>query len=180
VRGIDFASSAQFGKSSTDSQYMTGAERWIALTLGATAILALSGCTVESHAALGFGVASDGTPVGFLQVCSEHIDGVTVYKTDRDHIGTWTVQPSAVGFATWSLVSGGNGWTVTEALALKPGQSYHSYGWTNDNSSSAAGPDITSEQLAAMTPGQVLWDGQDGGQVTSLPDFKAHACDRYQ
>lgn len=158
----------------------------LGLSLAAAVALVTTGCTVESRAIAGVGVGTDGAPVGFLQVCSEHIDGASIYQTDKDHLGTWTVKPAATGFATWSLASGGNGWTVTEPFAsLKSGQTYTMFGWTNDNTSAADGVEFTTANLATMKPGQVRYwfrgadpEGkQDGYVVTSVEQFQRNACD---
>jgi hypothetical protein len=161
----------------------------LGLTVAVATALVTTGCTVEARAVAGVGVGMDGEPVGFLQVCSEHIDGATVYQTDQDHLGTWTVKPAAKGFATWSFAVGGDGWTVTEPFAtLKPGQTYHLYGWTKDNSSSADSVVFSPTDLAAMKPGQVrYWSGRSDASgnndlevVTSVAQFQQHACDRYR
>lgn len=140
-----------------------------------------SACSVDDRAVVGLAVSADGSPMGVLQVCSKHIDGVTIYQTDNDHLGTWTVDPAATGFSTWSLVHGGSGWTVeTPLAALKPGQTYDMYGWTKNNTSAADGPEFTPEQLAALKPGQVLWDPlEKDAPVVTLAYFRQHACDRY-
>ena len=164
--------------------------QWQLGLLGLTLIMAVAlvttGCTVEARAVAGVGVGPDGGPVGFLQVCSEHIDGATVYQTDTDHLGTWAPTPAATGFATWSLAGGGNGWTVTEPFAsLKAGQTYHLYGWTTDNTSSAVAVDFTVADLTAMKPGQVRYlsghadssGNNDLEVVTSVAQFQQHACD---
>ena len=110
----------------------------------------------------GVGVGTDGRPVGFLRVCS---------------------------YATWSVDSGGNGWAVTKPFAtLKPGQAYHLYGWTNDNTSPADPVDFTAADLAAMKPGQVRYRSgranatgdKDLEVVTTAVQFQQHACDRYR
>lgn len=155
-------------------------------TLATVVALVTTGCTVEARAIAGVGVGADGGPVGFLQVCSDHIDAATVYQTDKDHLGTWTVTPAATGFATWPLASGGNGWAVTEPFAnLKAGQTYHLYGWTKDNTSSAVAVDFTVADLAAMKPGQVRYPAGRADSsgthsfevVTSVARFQQHACD---
>jgi hypothetical protein len=165
-------------------------QRWqrasLGVIVGTLVVLTTAGCTVESRAVAGVGVGADGSPIGYLKVCSEHIDGATVYQTDDDHLGKWTVKPSATGFATWSFAYGGNGWTVSDAFVrLPPEQTYSLYGWTDDNTSSADAVDFTLAGLASMKPGQVRYwfrgadpDGkQDGYVVTSVEQFRAHACD---
>ena len=84
----------------------------------------VSGCSVDPHASVALGLGADGSPVAYLQVCSKHIDGVTIYRGNTD-LGKWAADRPATGFSTWSLATGGNGWTVTKPLAaLNPGRSY--------------------------------------------------------
>jgi hypothetical protein len=146
----------------------------------AAAVVGLtSGCTVEARGVMGIGVGADGDPVAFLQVCSDHIDGATAYVTDSDHRGSWTADPAATGFATWSLLDGGDGWSVAEPfVAPEPGQVYSLYGWTRDNSSSATSVSFTAADLAGMKPGQVRYN--DVTVVTTVEEFRQHACDPYR
>ncbi len=147
----------------------------------------LSGCTVPATGLAGIGTGADGSPVGFLEVCGGHIDGATVYQTDNDHLGSWSVKPAASGYTSWSLRSGGDGWTATEPFVpLHPHQTYSLYGWTNDNSSSADAVEFTSADLASIPHGQVrYWSGslKDNGDgiyiVGTVDQFKKLACQLY-
>jgi hypothetical protein len=96
-------------------------------------------------------------------------------------LGEWTANRPATGFSTWSLATGGNGWTVTKPLAaFKPGRLYDMYGWTNNDSASADGPEFTPEELSALKPGEVLWEPpQNGTPAVTLAYFRQHACDLY-
>ena len=161
----------------------------LGVAAGIFVAFAAAGCTVESRAVAGVGVGADGNPIGFLQVCSEHIDGATVYQTDADHLGMWTIKPAANGFTTWSFANGGNGWKVSNPFVrLASGQSYTLYGWTEDSTSSADSVDFTLAELTKMKPGQVrYWSGHSDASgindlevTTTVADFKQHACDRYR
>ena len=158
----------------------------IAVGTALTAAL-LNACTVPGTAVAGVGVSADGSPVGYLQVCSHSIDGATLYVTEPNSVGEWEVSPSMNAFSSWSLPSGGSGWRVTEPMTtLQPGTEYILYGWTHDNSASADAVHFTTDDLAAMHPGQVRYwageesEGADVAVTTSVADFKAHACDIFE
>ena len=57
-------------------------------TLAAAAVVAAAlttgGCTVPAVGAVGIGVDANGDPVGFVQVCRDHIDGATIYLSTDD------------------------------------------------------------------------------------------------
>lgn len=154
-----------------------------AIATWSVAVLA-SGCTVGRGAVAGMGVDSDGNPVGYLQVCHDHIDGATIYIDDAHEFGSWESSPAATGFATWSMTDPSGTWTATDPLdRLRPRTTYVMYGWTSDNSSSAASVEFTIEELASMKPGQVrYWVGttadlkSDVYTVTSEDEFRRNAC----
>lgn len=130
----------------------------------------------------GVGVDAQGKLVGYLQVCHDRIDGVSMYL-DEDHgVGQWTSVPATTGFATWSLAAPSEPWTPTDPLGnLKPNTMYSMYGWTSDNSWSTVHVTFTLEDLAAMKPGQVRWAGKLKGMisvetVTSEQEFRSKAC----
>jgi hypothetical protein len=156
-----------------------------ALVVAGSAVLLTAGCTVPESAVAGIGVDTQGNPVGYLKVCHEHIDGATVYIDDAHTFGSWESAPSATGFATWSLATPSGTWKVDAPLAkLKPRTTYNLYGWTNDNSSSAAAVSFTLEDLAVMKPGQVrYWAGtstadgmNDVYSIASEDEFRRTAC----
>jgi hypothetical protein len=79
----------------------------------------------------------------------------------------------------------GGTWKADHPLGkLKPRTTYDLYGWTTDNSSSAAAVSFTLEDLAAMKPGQVrYWAGNTTGDemvgvysVASEEEFRRTAC----
>jgi hypothetical protein len=65
-----------------------------------------------------------------------------------------------------------------------PGAEYYLYGWTEDNSSSAANATFTLADLTSLKPGQVMyWSGRTNDAVTkniptvtSEDDFRRDAC----
>lgn len=125
---------------------------------------------------------AQGNPVGFLQVCHDHIDGVTLYLDEARNLGKWTSAPASTGFTTWSLADPVEPWTPKEPLgSLKPNTMYSMYGWTSDNSWSTTHVTFTLEDLAAMKPGQVRWAGKLKGMisvetVTSEQEFRSKGC----
>ncbi|MEO7261665.1 MAG: hypothetical protein ABI047_10485, partial [Jatrophihabitantaceae bacterium] len=124
-----------------------------------------SGCTVPVRAVAGIGVDAGGRVVGYLRVCSHHIDGATLYHDQDDRLGSWTAPQRVTGFTSWTLASTPSGWRADPPLArLRPATEYTLYGWTSDSSSSAADVTFSLEQLAKLTPGQVIhWSGNDSG-----------------
>jgi hypothetical protein len=146
----------------------------------------LAGCTVPVVGLAGIGVDDKGAPVGYLQVCHDHLDGATVYTDGKDDDqGRWKASPAVTGFARWSLTDPGEGWTAKTALGqLKPGVKYNLYGWTEDSSSSASNVTFTKEDLVRLKPGQVLYssgktnaDGtEDLPAVSSESEFHTNAC----
>ncbi len=162
----------------------------LAAALGA--VVALSGCTVPVVGATGVAVDASGRPVGYLAVCSEHIDGATLYFEDPTRsvedrsveVGEWTADRPVTSLASWSMGERAEGWTSTKPLAaLEPGREYVMYGWTKDNSSSTIDVVFTVEQLQALEPGQVLYfdgfneEGQQDRYDTGSPgQFQTAAC----
>ena len=144
----------------------------------------LAGCTVPIVGLAGIGVDNKGAPIGYLQVCQDHLDGATVYTDGKDDDqGSWKASPAVTGFARWSLTDPGEGWTTKTTLGqLKPGVKYNLYGRTEDASSSAADVTFTKEDLARLKPGQVLYGkiNADGTEllpaVSSESEFRTNAC----
>jgi len=102
----------------------------------------------------------------------DYLDGATVYTDGKDDgQGSGKVLPAVTGFARWSLTDPGEAWTAKAALGqLKPGVNYILYGWTKDNSSSAAGVLFTKEDLVDLKPGQVLYPSGKANE-TGPEDF---------
>lgn len=155
---------------------IAGMRRVLPVAVAAATVLLTAGCTVPQVGDVGIGVDDKGNPVGYLQVCQEHIDGTTIYIDDAHTFGSWTASPPVSGFSTWSLKDPSGVWTAEDPLhKLKPRTTYTMDGWTTDNSSSASAVDFTVEQLAAMKPGQV-WTG---AEVTTEDQFRQNACKRF-
>ncbi|HEX8096332.1 hypothetical protein [Jatrophihabitans sp.] len=130
----------------------------------------------------GIGVDAGGRIVGYLRVCSHHVDGATLYHEQEDHLGSWTAPNHVTDFTSWTLGSPPSGWKADPPLAgLLPATDYTLYGWTSDNSSSAAGVSFTLEKLSTLTPDHVMhWSGTNSGgdvyKVDSVEEFRRSAC----
>ncbi|MER6786720.1 hypothetical protein ABT330_19240 [Streptomyces sp. NPDC000658] len=171
---------------------------------GLAALTSLTGCTVPIAGLTGVTVSEDGQPVGVLMVCHDHIDGALLYTdgdgegtgadgsdedategSESEDVGRWSSSEPVTGFVSWPLTAGGGGWRVDEPMpaALRPRQTYHLFGGTDDSSWSTADVSFTPEQLAALAPGRVRYFAGDvrgadaTGHVTgSLAQFRAAAC----
>ncbi|MGW1465633.1 hypothetical protein ACWCPT_15005 [Streptomyces sp. NPDC002308] len=173
---------------------------WSAIRRGAGALAAIaalaatSGCTVPIDAVAGISMSGDGHLLGAIMVCGHHIDGATLYthtETDSGEsggsrtVGSWTADtPLEKGLTTWSLDSPSPGWTATTPLEpLAAGTTYILYGWTEDNSWSAADISFTVADRDRLAPGSVLREsvtkpGETVSFTSSLAEFKASACDK--
>ena len=126
----------------------------------------------------GVGLDDEGYLVGYLEVCSEHLDGATISgPDDGDVVGRWQSSVPVTHSASWSLADPQEGWTAVEQPSeLEPGVTYRVQGWTLDGSFTASGVDFTAEDLAAIEPGQVLFV-EDGHMAAGAPDvFRTYAC----
>ncbi|MGW3386917.1 hypothetical protein [Streptomyces cinereoruber] len=151
----------------------------------AGAALLLSGCTVPVAGVAGVTVGKDGTPVGVIAMCKEHVDGATLYadaegpEAQKD-MGSWSRGTPLTGLTTWPLSSPGAGWTAEKPLGrLAPGQVYVMYGWTEDNSWSTSSVSFTTKDLESLTVGQVHYRSGDMAGTASLEDFRDKACDEF-
>lgn len=162
----------------------------VVVVLGA---LLLTSCTVPQGALSGVGVDSSGKLVGYLHVCHDSIDGATLYydtsstraTASTSRAGSWVAAAPVTGTASWSLTSPAIAWTaVTPLEPLAQQREYTLYGWTNDNTSSAAEVTFTLAEVSNLAPGEVLhWSGRSGGsperglnEVSTLADFESKAC----
>jgi hypothetical protein len=157
----------------------------VALSLVTVLSFALGGCSVLPVGLAGIGVDASGAPIGYLQVCRKHVDGATLYIDDDHVIGSWQASPTVTDFARWSLTDPGEGWkTETPLGQLQPGVKYEFYGWTSDNTASAAHTSFMAEDLSGLKPGQVrYWSGKENTQGTedllmtsSEDEFRSNAC----
>ncbi|MFF6832906.1 hypothetical protein ACFY84_13685 [Streptomyces sp. NPDC012438] len=145
----------------------------------------LSGCTVPVAGVAGVTVGKDGSPVGVIAMCEEHVDGATLHTDAEDpgaqeDAGVWKHDGPITGLTTWPLASPGDGWTAEKPFGrLAPGQAYRMYAWTEDDSWSTSGVSFTTEDLAALTPGQVRYGADDMIGTAPLEDFREKACEGF-
>ncbi|MEE4545783.1 hypothetical protein V2S66_27915 [Streptomyces sp. V4-01] len=165
--------------------------RVVAAGVAVCGLLGLTtGCTVPVGAVTGITVTPDGSPVGVIRTCGHAIDGATLYVSADDPAketenGKWTSRVPLSGLTTWPLAAAGPGWTTRRPLTpLAEHTVYTLYGWTSDNSSSAAAVDFTPADLRALSPAQVRYDAPglpdadaDGQVTVALSAFRAHACE---
>ncbi|MFC9688043.1 hypothetical protein ACFTSF_05850 [Kribbella sp. NPDC056951] len=169
--------------------------RWVGISLVvALGLGCLTSCGVPGGGV--FGMLADGTAV--VQMCEGHIDGATLYLTDPsvpegeephdEMIGEWVADPSVTGFSQFSLQDGGNGWTLKGRLKPRdPAKRYTIYGWTYDNSWSAAHLNFSQDELAKLKPGELVSlptdlpeeDVEVPNRVWTLTEFQAKACEVY-
>ncbi|MFF2778992.1 hypothetical protein ACFVU3_29380 [Streptomyces sp. NPDC058052] len=154
-----------------------------------TAALLLTGCSPTAPAGLaGVSVAEDGTPLGVILMCHDHVDGAVLHPDDapqepREITGDWRHDGPVTGFTTWPLIQtagapAAEGWTPeAETDRLEKGRGYRLAGWTDDDTWSAAPVRFTPEDLARLKPGQVRYTLDDEIRTTSLDDFRDRACD---
>ncbi|MDX3070997.1 hypothetical protein [Streptomyces sp. MI02-7b] len=154
---------------------------------GIAVLAALTGCSPLGVGVTGITVAEDGTPVGVMLVCHDHIDGASLYDVDADEadeIGSWSRRKPATGFSVWSLRTGGRGWRAgTPLAALDPHHTYTLRGWTDNHSAMTFEVTFTAAQLARLEPGQVRYlkgegpgTDRDGYATVSMDAFRADAC----
>ncbi|MFF5391146.1 MULTISPECIES: hypothetical protein [unclassified Streptomyces] len=160
----------------------------VAIAAAAAAVGAaplLSGCTVPVAGVAGVTVGKDGSPVGVIAMCEEHVDGATLHTDAEDpgaqeDAGVWKHDGPITGLTTWPLASPGDGWTAEKPFGrLAPGQAYRMYAWTEDDSWSTSGVSFTTEDLAALTPGQVRYGADDMIGTAPLEDFREKACEGF-
>jgi hypothetical protein len=155
----------------------------------------LTACGPPSAGTMGVTVDASGRPVGVLEVCEGHVDGVRLYETpvgDADQstpaqvVGDWVVSPAVTSSSRLDLGRPTGAWRAeTPLAALEQGRSYTLYGWTNDSSWSAGGVEFSREDLELLRPGQVRYDAglhadeenpEDTTATVSAGEFRARAC----
>ncbi|MFH8729593.1 hypothetical protein [Streptomyces termitum] len=158
-----------------------------AAAVGAAALL-LTGCATPPAGLAGVTVAEDGTPLGILLMCHDHLDGATLSPADAPAdaspaTAVWRHDGPVTGFTSWPLIrtSGvpeAERWTSkTETTRLEKGRSYRLAGWTEDGSWSAVPVRFTPEDLARLKPGEVRHTLDGETRVSLLDDFRDRACD---
>lgn len=151
-----------------------------ALTLGTVVVLlGLTGCSVPSNGWMGLLRSESDSLFAVVQMCDESVDGATIYKvsgpgeqtTARAHFGNPVSDTGAAEIATLE--------------DLDAEKEYRLYGWTDANTSSAAGPNFTRNDVARLDPGEMLAIDLDADEYTtrtvSPEDFKAMVlshCDK--
>jgi hypothetical protein len=166
---------------------------WSVVLLLALAVV-LTACGPPSAGVMGVTVDASGRPVGVLEICEGHIDGASLYETSVDesaqpdprHLGDWVVAPAVTSSSRLDLTRPAGAWQIETPLAtLQPGTSYTLYGWTHDNSWSAAGVEFSPEDLKQLRPGQVRYDAglhadednpEDTTATVPVGEFRSRAC----
>ncbi len=156
---------------------------WLVLGL----VLLLAGCGAPTGGQTAVGVDQNGSPVAYVVMCEGHIDGLTLYHGDNDRSVTVADVDAPAPVTTTAqvdLADPTDGWRVrTPLAALVDGTVYAMYGGSLDNSSSSAHVQFTTDQLAALRPGQVLTQEYDEKKddvlnvISAVADFQEHACD---
>ena len=138
----------------------------------------LVACSVESTGVTGVGIDDSGGLVGYIQMCSDRIDGATLYEAGRDTLGRWQARGPVADFATWSLGRPGD-WTATQRYTQPSrGREYNLFGGTNDDSTSSQHVTFRLNDLDDMSPGQVLYGDSSGAfKRVSEAEFRHDACD---
>ncbi|MFD8010930.1 hypothetical protein [Streptomyces sp. NPDC058955] len=159
-----------------------------AAAAGAAALL-LTGCSPAPAGLAGVSVAEDGTPLGVILMCHDHVDGATLHPDDaskaesREITGDWRHDGPVTGFTTWPLMHTAGApeaeeWTPEmETALLEKGRTYQLAGWTDDDTWKASPVRFTPEDLAHLKPGQVRYTLDDEIRTTTLDDFRDGACD---
>ncbi|MFE6223674.1 MULTISPECIES: hypothetical protein [unclassified Streptomyces] len=158
-----------------------------AAAAGAAALL-LTGCSSAPAGLTGVTVAEDGTPLGVILMCHDHVDGAMLHPDDapegsREVTGDWRHDGPVTGFTTWPLMQTASTpateeWTPeTETARLEKGRSYRLAGWTDDGSWTASPVRFTPEDLTRLKPDQVRYTLDDEIRTTTLDHFRDTACD---
>jgi hypothetical protein len=129
-----------------------------------------------------------GHPEGVLVSCQHRIDGVSLYWPGGPQhgdapsalLGEWRVSAKPHQVLRWRLDSVTPGSGVTVMQGLKPAQrdrEYSIYGWTDDNSTSASGPDFRFADLPSLQPGELLVASDRGAHKRlTLRQLRDRAC----
>ena len=130
-------------------------------------VLATAACGAPVVGVPGVGVDPQGQPVGYLAICEEHVDVVTL-SLDADGseasagsatvtAGRWASGEPVTGGSSWSMAEPASGWEAGAAfLGVMPGNTYHLRGWARDDHWSTDEVSFTAEDLAGGRPGEVL------------------------
>lgn len=146
----------------------------------------VQGCGVPADGLTGVARDTAGHLVVVLAWCGHAPNGVTIYHDNPSN----TNDPNIVDDSFRAPALHGNtavvnidqpagGWTRTAAQKiLSNAVEYSAYGWTSDNSYSTRAVDFKLSTVAALKPGQVLFQDTktNNDLVASQDDFVGHAA----
>ncbi|MFF7779680.1 hypothetical protein ACFZCG_35320 [Streptomyces tanashiensis] len=165
--------------------------------LTASALFALTGCTVPVAGFTGVTVTAEGEPLGVILVCHDRIDGAvlqpevevaadakgTADEEEPEYTDSWTSATPVGGYTSWPLTvppgfdTATNFWTPdAPPHALEPGRRYTLQGTSDNNSWATSHHTFTLADLKKLTPDQVSYSVGDEVRTTTVADFRAHAC----
>lgn len=195
--GLSADSSAEAGATASyDGRVTRHARR---MKLGTVVVLVvaaavLTACGPTPAGMVGVAVDAGGRPIGVLEICDAHIDGASLYETPVDdsdqsdprHVGDWMITPAVTTSSRLDLTAPTGAWqTETPLATLQPGTSYTLYGWTRDNTWSAAAVEFSLEDLEQLRPGLVRYDAAlhaddenptDTTSTVPASEFRSIAC----
>jgi hypothetical protein len=138
----------------------------------------LSACVptaIDRTGIAGVGVDDRGELIGYIAMCSGHVDGAKLYETDGPTLGEWKAPAIVEGFATWSLNQPGD-WTALRTYLAPTGDGEYSlYGWSNNNTTGASHVTFHLRDLSDLGPGQVLY-GSGSLETVDEDSFRSQAC----
>jgi hypothetical protein len=150
--------------------------------LGCFAVaVALSACgpgEIDRTGVTGMGVDGQGDLIGYIAMCSGHIDGATLYQTDGATLGEWTAPNAVTESAKWPLGQSSD-WTAKRPYRAPSGSDeLNLYGWSDNNSTGASHVTFHLDDLSQLRPGQVLY-WSDSLKTAEEGTFRRDACADY-
>lgn len=107
-------------------------------------------------------------------------------KSDERFVGDWVATVAITSSSRLDLTTPTGDWRTQTPLApLHEGTSYTLYGWTKDNSWSAASVEFSPEDLKQLRPGQVRYFAglqadpehpEDATATVPASEFRSRAC----
>ncbi|MBV2356865.1 hypothetical protein KUM39_21230 [Streptomyces sp. J2-1] len=137
-------------------------------------------------------MTTDGRVAGAIMVCGHHIDGASAYvdgpgSAQEKTLGDWeSKHPLHHGLTLWPLdaeePAATPSWrTRTPLTPLRPHTAYTLYGWTRDNSWSAAEVTFTRTDLTRLSPGTIPYtkSTETADYLAAVPaaEFAAKTCE---
>ena len=83
------------------------------------------------------------------------MDGVTIYVSDSDFLGPWEFDEHVTDEGSVAL-------GADVEASMDAAKEYFSYAWSDDNSWSADGPELTQADVLALPVGSIWGPGFDG------------------